>query len=301
MRKTNIFIIVIFSILQASLWAENNEKSGDTAEGVVIVSSTTGDDFIKLAARIYSEMRKDVRLRLKKVPEDAGRASMKDGSAALMVAADAVPEAGTLLRVYRPFTVSVNSENPLTQISSQQLRRVFAGELLSWSELGGTDSPIRLVLYTRPEKKIEKACADKSCGHDHSHDHAAVSGLERNLDPDAAALDALLPSRRPGHKYFLEAGSSRGIAALVASDRNAVGCFPLEYDNGQVKHLKIDGFMPTSDNLASGKYPLSVRTVVMISPKASSEARDFAKFLKSKECESIYRYLSLTPVFGGER
>ena len=90
MRKTNIFIIVIFSILQASLWAENNEKSGDTAEGVVIVSSTTGDDFIKLAARIYSEMRKDVRLRLKKVPEDAGRASMKDGSAALMVAADAV-------------------------------------------------------------------------------------------------------------------------------------------------------------------------------------------------------------------
>ncbi len=45
--------------------------------------------------------------------------------------------------------VVVHRDNPLRQISKGQLRRIFAGEVLDWAELGGAAGPIRL--YARDD------------------------------------------------------------------------------------------------------------------------------------------------------
>src|SRR3989440_12875793 len=44
-------------------------------------------------------------------------------------------------------SVYVNSDNPLTELSVDQLERIFTGKAKNWKELGGSDSPI--TVYSR--------------------------------------------------------------------------------------------------------------------------------------------------------
>jgi phosphate transport system substrate-binding protein len=45
--------------------------------------------------------------------------------------------------------VIVNSENPISQLSMDQIKKIFAGKIVNWKELGGPDHPIE-VLITAP-------------------------------------------------------------------------------------------------------------------------------------------------------
>lgn len=55
---------------------------------------------------------------------------------------------------------AVSDENPVTEITTPQLARVFAGEIANWTELGGPDAPI--TVYMRDEKSgLGQAVVDR--------------------------------------------------------------------------------------------------------------------------------------------
>jgi phosphate transport system substrate-binding protein len=47
--------------------------------------------------------------------------------------------------------VVTNAKNPVSELSMEQLRKIFAGEITNWKDVGGTDEPIRVTIRAVPE------------------------------------------------------------------------------------------------------------------------------------------------------
>lgn len=52
------------------------------------------------------------------------------------------------------------SSNPVNELSLDQIRRVFSGEYQNWSELGGPDVPIKVVIVRKRSGNSEKTVTD---------------------------------------------------------------------------------------------------------------------------------------------
>src|SRR2546421_1478303 len=125
-------------------------------------------------------------------------------------------------------SVYVNSDNPLTELSVDQLERIFTGKAKNWKELGGSDSPI--TVYSRE---------NSSGTYEFFKEHILK-----------------------GQDFVASAQTMPGTAALlqsVARDPNGIGYGGAAYGKG-AKALKIKksadspAVEPTEENVVSGKY-----------------------------------------------
>ena len=125
--------------------------------------------------------------------------------------------------------IIVAKENPLEQITVEQLRHVFLGEVKNWSELGGSDLPIEL--HARPDRSG-------------TYKHFSDSVLNSRSIPATA------------HRH----AENALVAASVAKDPAGIGFVPMT-GAGSAKVLKV-GFEgsknfsePTEDSVRTGSYP----------------------------------------------
>ena len=133
------------------------------------------------------------------------------------------------------FVFFVNSRNPVTELSVEQIQGIYTGEITNWAEVGGKNQSIR------PFQRAENS--------------GSQSALERLMDG--------LPLMEPEMEDQLE--SMGGIIQAVASYRNyrnAIG-FSFRFyatemvSSGDIRLLALDGVEPTREAIRAGTYPLS--------------------------------------------
>jgi phosphate transport system substrate-binding protein len=120
----------------------------------------------------------------------------------------------------------VNTRNPLTDLSVEQLGRIFRGETRNWSELGGEDRAIRVVVR-------EAGSGTSQVWHERVGDLTV---------PPAGAV---------------QAPSSVAVLREVGSHRGAIGYIGLGYLNAGVKPLRVDGVIGSLGNVRAGRYALA--------------------------------------------
>ena len=152
---------------------------------------------------------------------------------------DAAAAAGVQLHLTpigrEAFVFFVNSENPVTGLTVEEIQGIYTGEIANWKELGGKNQKIR------PYQRAENS--------------GSQSALLR--------LMAGLPLMEP-EKEDRIAGMG-GIITEVASYRNhknAIG-FSFRFystemvENDQIRLLALNGVEPTKETIRSGEYPIS--------------------------------------------
>ena len=142
--------------------------------------------------------------------------------------------------VYTPiaqeaFVFFVHKDNPIDNLTSEQVRAIYAGEITNWSEVGGKNE--KIAAYQRNEG----------------------SGSQSML------------KRFMGDKEIMEAPTELvndlmvGIIEKVSDYRsksNSIG-FSFRYyvegiiQNPDIKLLSIDGVAPTVENIKNGTYPIT--------------------------------------------
>ena len=128
----------------------------------------------------------------------------------------------------------VNEANPVDNITTEQLRGIYSGEITNWKELGGEDAPI--VPLQRNEGAGSQALMKK---------------LVMGDTPLMEAPEAYIP------------GSMGDLMSAVKSyDRsaNAIGYSVYYYAHDMemaqgLKLLKVDGVEPDRETIRSGEYP----------------------------------------------
>ena len=160
--------------------------------------------------------------------------------------------------------VIVNSANPVENLSRDQLRRIYTGEIMSWVDLGGTEPTIRP--YIREPNAATRQNFESfvwGTGVVPTYGKSVVQQTE---------VEAMLAA----------INSFRGAIGIASAGSRTAA-------DARVKTLKIDGVAPTQENLANGTYkivrPLSIiySNTVVVKPAV----RAFFDFVQSPEGQRV--------------
>lgn len=144
----------------------------------------------------------------------------------------------------------VNPANPLSSLSMEQARTIFAGKMRDWSEASAGEGTIDLV------------------------SREAGSGVR-------SAFERTLMQGRPiGSIALLEPGP-RQVIEQVASNRRAIGYLPAGWLNGQVKPVALDGVGPERIAQQMPGYPLQLPIYLATAETAAPDLARFVEFIGS--------------------
>jgi phosphate transport system substrate-binding protein len=173
--------------------------------------------------------------------------------------------------------VVVNPNNPVSQLTTDQLAAIFTGKIMNWKEVGGRDETI--VLLSREVN---------SGTHVYFKEHV----LRKN-DPS---------NKEEFASNALMLASSQAIADEVVGNPAAIGYYGMGYISSKQKALHIAKDeksayeAPTIENVISGKYPISRPLFLYTNGEPEGLAKQFVDFALSKEGQDIVLKTDFVPV-----
>ena len=160
--------------------------------------------------------------------------------------------------------IVTDKANTVTNLSTDDLTKIYTGEITNWNALGGSDSPIVVI------------------------GREAGSGTR-------GAFEELLKIEEKC-KYAQEIDSTGAVMAKVASIPGAIGYVSVDVIDDTVAALTIDEIAPTVDDIKSGAYKLS-RPFVMATKGEIAEQNDAVKalfeYIDSPEGQEIIQKVGL--------
>ncbi len=154
----------------------------------------------------------------------------------------------------------VNPNNKVENITLEQIKGIFTGEIKNWSELGGVDAEIVVV----------------------SRENGSGT---RSAFEEIAKIGELLTE-----KAIIKSGNGE-VASYVAGEQNAIGYtsfVTLESNKDKIKGLQVESVKPEVANVQNQTYKLS-RPFIMIydSSKINEAEKAFIDFLFTEEGQDI--------------
>ena len=153
--------------------------------------------------------------------------------------------------------IVVSPENPVDDLTTEQIAKIFTGEIKNWSELGGED--LDIAVYGREAGSGTRGAFEE------------IVGVE-----DACA-------------YTNEYSSTGDVIGSVAGNPNAIGYASLSAVGDQVKAVKVGGVECTEATVKDGSYTIQ-RPFVMVTKdgtELSPVAQAFLDYAMSADVAEI--------------
>jgi len=155
--------------------------------------------------------------------------------------------------------VIVHPSNPVADLTLEQIRAVYAQDVINWSQLGGRDARIHII--TREEGSGSRSAFE----------------------------DLVMDGREISPKAIVQA-SNGAVRQLVSDDRNAIGFISLglvEEGEKPVKALRLQGVAATRGNVINGTYALFRPFLFVAREEPQGLAMEFIEFVLSDEGRRI--------------
>jgi phosphate transport system substrate-binding protein len=236
-------------------------------------SSTIGQSILDAAgARAAFERKTGVKFASLEVPGSgkgieallAGQANVAGASRPLRPEEKAKKILGTIIG-YDAVAVFVNRDNPVSDLSKEQLKDIFTGKITNWKQVGGKDAPIAVNTEIQGAKRATMEMFNELV-----MDKAAYGAGFKQID---LPRDQIVEVARSPNGIGTP---SLGLLAAVPPDVRA-----------KVKAIAVDGIEPMPDNIQSGAYlisrPLNLAT---IGPPAGA-VKVFVEFMLSPDGQAL--------------
>lgn len=168
-------------------------------------------------------------------------------------------------------TIIENKNNPVKNISSKDLGKIFRGEITNWKEIGGNDAPI--VVLSR----------DSSSGtHEFFKEH-----IVRNNNPKGTEEYGIKTLYMP---------SNEAIKQEVETNVNAIGYIGMGYVDKNVKSINVDNIEPNVSNVSSKKYPIAREIYWYVKKEDNKTVNGLVNYALSKDGQEIVKEEGFVPI-----
>lgn len=294
MRKFGIFLLLLMAYSLVSCKPANNENNSvsEPAARSAYIDNKGSDTIVNLAlawAEKYQNLHPEVRISVTGGGSGTGITALINNSVDIANAsrqikpeelADAQkaglsPQEHIIAR--DAIAVIVNPENPVQQLTINQLSAIYRGEINNWSEVGGEDRPI-----VRLSRETNSGT--------HVFFLEEVVRLGDKEDKTIFTADTLLLP------------SSEGIISEVRENPNAIGYDGLGYVTDEVKMLAISSqetpeifVIPSAATVADGTYLISRNLYMYTGNTATGIIKEYLDWILSPEAQQIVIELGFVP------
>lgn len=279
------FLLFILTSCTSSSQASSNSPA-------LYIENKGSDTIVNLAlawAERYQAEHPDVRISVTGGGSGTGLASLINGSADIANASRKIkPEeaAEAQKNAIQPvehviardaIAVIVNPENPVGELTLQQVSDIYSGKINNWQELGGEDRPI-----VRLSRETNSGT--------HIYFLETVLRLGEKDNQTLFSMDTLLLP------------SSEGIVAEVRDNPNAIGYDGLGYVPKDLKVIAIaraaDGpyVLPSAATVNDKTYPIARDLYMYTAGEPTGVLKAYLDWIFSPEAQEIVLQLGFVPI-----
>ena len=159
--------------------------------------------------------------------------------------------------------VIVNDDNPVDNLSTEQLRDIYAGKITNWKEVGGEDLKIQVINR------------DEASGTREAFRTIVMGGTP--FDRRSAVRDVV--SRSRGAIGYISLGFVESLNAKTS-----------------VKAVSVNHVEASEKTVASGGYPISRDLYFFVKGTPSQQAQDYIDYVTSEKMDKQIREAGFIPV-----
>jgi len=162
--------------------------------------------------------------------------------------------------VKAPLVIAVHeSVTGITDISAEQIKGIYSGEITNWQTLGGPDAEIIVFDFTEDENEKQVL-------------RSAYLGADLAITPDAVVF-----------------AEDDELVEAAANTEFSIAAVPLEDELTELPMtiLSIEGIEPNTENLRSGTYAMTLSLGVVLPETPTSATAAFVAFIKSEDGQTV--------------
>lgn len=270
--KKIIGMLIISGLLAGGLAGCGDPAAPQTtAQTVSTDGSTSMEKVIGYLSEAYMSEHSDTKITYNPTGSGAGIQAVSEGRCDIGLSSrdlkpDEAQKLDSTVAAIDGIAIIVNPENPVTDLTIDQIGELYTGKISNWSEVGGADAPVVLI------------------------GREAASGTRDGFEAITGTEDKC--------QYTQELTSTGDVVQTVSSNPNAVGYASLASVKDSVKLLSVEGVTPTTETIQNGEYKIQ-RDFVLVTPKdkqLSKAAQDFMDYAASSAADAMIEKAGAVPV-----
>ncbi|MBD7937870.1 phosphate ABC transporter substrate-binding protein [Cytobacillus sp. Sa5YUA1] len=269
--KSILLLMSLTLILTACNGGEEDEGQASSGNGSTISisgSTSVGPLAEKLAAK-YMESA-NVNIEINQIGSSAGITNAINGVSDIGMSSRSLEsgeeeEVSPTIIAFDGIVVVTHANNKVKDLTMDEVKKIFTGEITNWKEVGGKD--MEIVVVSREDGSGSR------------------DAFQEIVDYSSGELV----------RNSIIASGNGNIKTTVATNEHAIGFISFEYIDETISTVHINGVEPTAKNVIEGKYPLS-RPFLFVHKDLSEESQAFIDFILSEAGQEIAAEAGAIPI-----
>ena len=274
-KKITIGILVLSIVVVISACSQSDEDktgtNGNTYTLSISGSTSVGPLAEKLADK-YVEI-KDIKIEVNQIGSSAGITNATSGVSEIGMSSRDLKEeekANGLketIIAYDGIVVVTHPSNKVKDLTMEQVKQIFTGEVTNWKELGGDD--MEIVVVSREDGSGSR------------------DAFQEIVDYSSSELV----------RSAIIASGNGNIKTTVAMNKHAVGFISFEYIDESISTVDINGVEATAENVLQQTYSLSRPFLFVYKEEhLSTEGQQFIDYILSPKGQNVVSEAGVIPL-----